>query len=62
MPHLLPVTGPKNRDINPCVLDRATREWSLDDMGAWLVTEQAPYLLDLIETGGEALCESGDAS
>jgi hypothetical protein len=40
---------------NLCVLDRSTRAWNVDETGAWLVAERVPYLLDLLEKGGEAL-------
>jgi hypothetical protein len=40
---------------NLCLLDRSTRAWNVDETGAWLVAERVPYLLDLLEQGGEAL-------
>jgi molybdopterin/thiamine biosynthesis adenylyltransferase len=38
-----------------CLLDRSTRAWNTTDTGAWLVAHQVPYLLDLIDAGGERL-------
>jgi molybdopterin/thiamine biosynthesis adenylyltransferase len=43
---------------NLCVLDRSTRAWHVDETGAWLVAERVPYLLDLLEEGGEALARA----
>lgn len=40
---------------NLCLLDRSTAEWSVHDTGAWLVREQVPHLLELLEQGGDAL-------
>jgi hypothetical protein len=43
---------------NLCVLDRSTRAWHVDETGAWLVAERVPYLLELVEEGGEALARA----
>lgn len=43
---------------NLCLLDRSTRDWNPSDTGAWLVAERVPYLLDLLDAGGEELREA----
>lgn len=54
----------RNRHQNPfggrnlCLLDRSTAQWRPSDTVAWLITEQLPYLLDLLEEGGDALTEA----
>ena len=40
---------------NLCLLDRSTREWAVDDTGAWLLSERVPLLLGLLAEGGTAL-------
>lgn len=54
---------PLERHQNPyagnlCLLDRSTRAWSPDDTGAWLVAVRVPFLLDLLEAGGDELREA----
>lgn len=43
---------------NLCLLDRSTRAWKPSYTAAWLVAEKVPYLLSLIEAGGEAMREA----
>lgn len=50
--HQNPVAG------NICLLDRPTRAWHTNDTGAWLVAEQLPYLLSLLEQDGEELARA----
>lgn len=50
--HQNPVAG------NLCLLDRPTRAWHTNDTGAWLVAERVPYLLSLLEQGGEELARA----
>lgn len=40
---------------NLCLLEPTTRAWDPSQTGAWLVTERVPYLLSLLEQGGDAL-------
>ncbi len=40
---------------NLCLLDRSSLAWNPSDTGAWLVGERVPYLLDLLEKGGEEM-------
>jgi hypothetical protein len=40
---------------NLCLLDRSSRAWDTTDTGAWLIAERLPYLLTLLEQGGEVL-------
>lgn len=42
-------------DGNLCLLDRSTRSWDTRWTGARLIAERVPYLVDLIQQGGEAL-------
>jgi hypothetical protein len=38
---------------NLCLLEASTRAWGRKDSAAWLVAERIPFLLGLIESGGE---------
>ncbi len=40
---------------NLCLLERSSRAWSVSDTGAWLVAERVPYLLGLLDAGGDDL-------
>lgn len=42
---------------NLCLIDRSTRAWSPTETAAHLVATQVPYLLRLMQEGGEALHE-----
>jgi molybdopterin/thiamine biosynthesis adenylyltransferase len=40
---------------NLCLLDRSTRFWRTSDTAAWLVADRVPFLLELLDAGGQRL-------
>jgi len=45
-------------DGNLCLLDRSSAQWQVDDTGAWLISQRVPYLVDVLEAGGEELLQA----
>src|SRR5665647_1638715 len=45
-------------DRNLCLLEASTRAWATTESAAWLVAERLPFLLGLIESGGDELLEN----
>src|SRR5437764_687030 len=40
-------------DSNLCLLEAPSRAWGTTETAAWLVAERVPFLLGLVERGGE---------
>ena len=43
---------------NLCLLETPTRAWNTNETAAWLVAERVPYLLGLIQAGGQELARN----